>query len=95
MAQQFDEIFNGKTLGKLRVGPQGIAWKPLEGDTEAQSVMIQAGDVKWSEWLRVARNFQLRVGLKEKGKRVSFDGFLKEVRTMWLVAIIHLLKRTK
>ncbi|KIJ54619.1 hypothetical protein M422DRAFT_24531 [Sphaerobolus stellatus SS14] len=78
MAQQFDEIFNGKTLGKLRVGPQGIAWKPLEGDTEAQSVMIQAGDVKWSEWLRVARNFQLRVGLKEKGKRVSFDGFLKE-----------------
>lgn len=43
--------------------------------------MVQASDIKWAEWLRVARNFQLRVGLKEKGKRVTFDGFVKEVRS--------------
>ena len=65
---------------ELRIGPQGIAWKALDGEGDAKSVMVQAGDIKWAEWLRVARNFQLRIGLKEKGKRVTFDGFGKEVR---------------
>jgi POB3-like N-terminal PH domain len=64
---------------ELRIGPQGVAWKPLEGEGDAKSVMVQATDIKWAEWLRVARNFQLRIGLKEKGKRVTFDGFVKEV----------------
>ena len=56
-----------------------MAWKPFEGEGDAKSVMVQASDIKWAEWLRVARNFQLRIGLKEKGKRMTFDGFLKEV----------------
>ncbi|KAF8511603.1 structure-specific recognition protein-domain-containing protein [Gautieria morchelliformis] len=80
MAQQIDNIYSGLSpeVGKLRIGPQGVAWKPLEGDGDAKSVMVPAADIKWAEWLRVARNFQLRIGLKEKGKRVTFDGFVKE-----------------
>jgi structure-specific recognition protein 1 len=42
--------------------------------------MVPAADIKWAEWVRVARNYQLRVGLKEKGKRIAFDGFFREVR---------------
>ncbi|KAF8583126.1 SSrecog-domain-containing protein [Ramaria rubella] len=80
MTQQFDNIYCNSLsdIGKLRIGPQGVAWKPLEGEGESKSVMVQANDIKWAEWLRVARNYQLRVGLKEKGKRVNFDGFVKE-----------------
>ena len=77
--KSLDAIFDG-VYSELRVGPQGVAWKPLEGEGDMKSIMVQANDIKWAEWLRVARNFQLRVGLKEKGKRVTFDGFVKEVR---------------
>jgi POB3-like N-terminal PH domain len=62
---------------------QGLAWKALEGDTQ---VAIPSGDIKWAEWIRVARNFQLRIGLtisKKSGKdsepnRETFDGFQRE-----------------
>lgn len=39
---------------------------------------IPATDIKWVHWLRVARNYQIRVALKD-GKRSVFDGFSKEV----------------
>ncbi|KAF8520735.1 SSrecog-domain-containing protein [Hysterangium stoloniferum] len=80
MAQQYDNIYYAllPDVGKIRIGPQGVAWKSLEGEGDAKSVMVPAADIKWAEWLRVARNYQLRVGLKEKGKRVVFDGFFKE-----------------
>ena len=52
-----------------------MAWKAeaSEGVTAMSST-----DIKWAQWLRVARNFQLRVGLKDR-KRESFDGFMREV----------------
>ena len=52
-----------------------MAWKAEEGD---QMVAMQASDIKWAQWIRVARNYQLRVGLKDRSKE-TFDGFVREV----------------
>lgn len=41
-------------------------------------VAIQSVDIKWAQWIRVARNYQLRVGLKDR-TRETFDGFVREV----------------
>ena len=41
-------------------------------------VAMQASDIKWAQWIRVARNYQLRVGLKDRS-RETFDGFVREV----------------
>lgn len=49
-------------------------------------VTMPSSDIKWAQWLRVARNFQLRLGLKDKGdaeerrerRRETFDGFMRE-----------------
>ena len=35
-------------------------------------------DIKWVQWLRVARNYQIRVAMKD-GTRATFDGFPREV----------------
>jgi structure-specific recognition protein 1 len=51
-----------------------MGWKGV--DTEGQT-LLSSGNIKWAQWLRVARNFQLRVGLKDR-KKVIFDGFLRE-----------------
>jgi hypothetical protein len=52
-----------------------MAWK----STEDQPVVAMASDdIKWAQWMRVARNFQLRVGLKDRRKE-TFDGFMREV----------------
>ncbi|KAB5595908.1 Structure-specific recognition protein 1 [Ceratobasidium theobromae] len=77
MTTQFDSIYhgNGTELGKIRFAPVGIAWKALESEN---NVMIQAAEIKYCQWLRVARNFQLRVILKENRRRETFDGFLRE-----------------
>jgi structure-specific recognition protein 1 len=55
-----------------------MAWKGGESD---HVVSIPAKEIKWAQWLRVARNFQLRVGFaseKERGRR-TFDGFDRQV----------------
>ncbi|KEP54311.1 FACT complex subunit POB3 [Rhizoctonia solani 123E] len=77
MTTQFDSIYHGTgvELGKIRFAPVGIAWKALESE---DNIMIQAGDIKYCQWLRVARNFQLRLILKENRRRETFDGFLRE-----------------
>ncbi|CAE6427699.1 unnamed protein product [Rhizoctonia solani] len=77
MTTQFDSIYHGTgvELGKIRFAPAGIAWKALEGE---DSIMIQAADIKYCQWLRVSRNFQLRLILKENRRRETFDGFLRE-----------------
>jgi len=82
---QFDKIYHGVAaeLGKFRMANQGVAWKALEGES---SIAIPQGDIKWAEWIRVARNFQLRIGLstsKATGKnsertRETFDGFQRD-----------------
>ena len=39
---------------------------------------IPSTDIKWVQWLRVARNYQIRVALKD-GTRATFDGFSRDV----------------
>ena len=53
-----------------------MAWKGSEGEP---IVALPADDIKWAQWLRVARNYQLRVGVKDHQKH-HFDGFAREVR---------------
>jgi len=53
-----------------------MAWKGSE--TEGVTAMA-ATDIKWAQWVRAARNFQLRVGMKDH-RREKFDGFMREVR---------------
>ncbi|KAF7298853.1 FACT complex subunit POB3 [Mycena indigotica] len=75
MATQFDPIFHGLApeAGKLRVAASGMAWKADNSEVTA----IAAPDIKSVQWLRVARGFQLRVGMKDR-KRETFDGFRRE-----------------
>jgi structure-specific recognition protein 1 len=60
---------------ELRIAASGIAWK---GEENESMVNMEAADIKWAQWLRVARNFQLRVGRKDRSREV-FDGFTREV----------------
>ena len=52
-----------------------MGWK---GEESEETKSIPSTDIKWVQWLRVARNYQIRVALKD-GKRVTFDGFSKDV----------------
>lgn len=52
-----------------------MGWKGVE--TEGRT-LLSSENIKWAQWLRVARNFQLRVGMKDR-KKYTFDGFLREV----------------
>ncbi|KAI0736325.1 SSrecog-domain-containing protein [Fomitopsis betulina] len=77
MTTQFDKIYHGLSpeVGKIRFAASGMAWKGEDPDGEM--VGIASGDIKWVQWLRVARNYQLRVGLKDRS-RETFDGFTRE-----------------
>ncbi|EIM86039.1 SSrecog-domain-containing protein [Stereum hirsutum FP-91666 SS1] len=76
MTTQFDRIFHGLSplVGKFRVAASGMAWRAEESDAV---IAIASKDIKWAQWLRVARGFQLRVGLKDRRKE-TFDGFGRE-----------------
>ena len=61
------------------MAPSGMAWKGA--DSEGVVAMAHL-HIDWVQWIRVARNFQLRIGLKDDRRehRVErFDGFLREV----------------
>jgi len=60
---------------EFRVASSGMAWK---GEDSEGVVAIPSSEIKWAQWLRVARNFQLRIGLKDRSKE-TFDGFSREV----------------
>ncbi|KZT67257.1 SSrecog-domain-containing protein [Daedalea quercina L-15889] len=76
MTTQFDRIYHGLSpeLGKMRIAASGMAWK---GEDSDKMVAMSSADIKWAQWLRVARNYQLRVGLKDRS-RETFDGFSRE-----------------
>ncbi|EMD40210.1 hypothetical protein CERSUDRAFT_112414 [Gelatoporia subvermispora B] len=76
MTTQFDRIYHGLSpeLGKFRIAASGMAWK---GEESEQMVAISSADIKWTQWMRVARGYQLRVGLRDR-KREIFDGFVRE-----------------
>ncbi|KAL5519857.1 hypothetical protein ACEPAG_1517 [Sanghuangporus baumii] len=77
MTTQFDNIYHElePQVGKFRMAASGMAW--MNSETKAV-VSVPAGEIKWAQWMRVARNFRLRIGLKEKGKRENFDGFMRD-----------------
>lgn len=52
-----------------------MAWKGNESEGVSA---IPAPDIKWAQWMRVARDFQLRIGLRDH-RRENFQGFLREV----------------
>ena len=54
----------------------GMAW--MNSETK-EVVSVPAAEIKWAVWMRVARNFRLRIGLKDKGRRENFDGFMRDV----------------
>ncbi|TFK33013.1 structure-specific recognition protein-domain-containing protein [Crucibulum laeve] len=76
MTTQFDRIFHGlsQEAGKFRVAATGMAWKGIDSE---RVIAISAADIKWAQWIRVARGFQLRVGLRDYRKE-KFDGFTRE-----------------
>jgi structure-specific recognition protein 1 len=61
---------------EFRVAASGMAWKGAE--SEGVTAMAST-DIKWAQWMRVARGSQLRIGMKDH-KREKFDGFSREVR---------------
>lgn len=64
---------------EFRIANSGMAWK---GEDNEGVIALPAEEIKWTQWLRVARNFQLKVGLKDR-RRETFDGFMREVRRQW------------
>ncbi|KZT09245.1 SSrecog-domain-containing protein [Laetiporus sulphureus 93-53] len=76
MTTQFDQVYHGLSpeVGKFRIAASGMAWK---GEESEKMVAIASADIKWAQWIRVARNYQLRVGLKDRS-RETFDGFSRE-----------------
>lgn len=52
-----------------------MAWKAEEMENVNA---MSSTDTKWARWLRVARGFQLHVGLKDRRWEV-FDGFGRDV----------------
>jgi len=71
----FTSLTASSHLAEMRVAHSGIAWKGTIEDV----VYVQVGDLKWAQWLRVARGFQLRLGRRDHSKE-KFDGFAREVR---------------
>ena len=66
---------NGLEPGKLRMAATGMGWK---GEREEKPTTISASDLRYMQWIRVGRGFQLRVNLKGEKRRVAFEGFTRE-----------------
>ncbi|WAR56277.1 hypothetical protein PtB15_7B123 [Puccinia triticina] len=81
----FDHIYRGlqPTIGKMRIAASGLGWKPSDSPN---IVTVAKDDIKWVQWIKVARGYQLRIGLnKDRAdikmgdrRRESFDGFRPE-----------------
>lgn len=71
-------------LLEFRVASSGMAWRAE--DTE-NVIAMSSTDIKWARWLRVARGFQLRIGLKDR-RREAFDGFERDVSSVSRVQVL-------
>ncbi|GAA5841007.1 hypothetical protein JCM5353_004872 [Sporobolomyces roseus] len=73
---QFEQIYHGlgPAAGKLRIAQSGLGWK--SSDDNESVVTVPGSDIKWIQWIRVARNHQMRIGTQKT--RTTFDGFLKD-----------------
>ncbi|KAH8825133.1 SSrecog-domain-containing protein [Flagelloscypha sp. PMI_526] len=70
-ATQFDQIYINNEVGKVRIASSGMAWKGNDAD---KMVTMPGPDIKWAQWLRVAKGFQLRLGMSNH-RREKLDGF--------------------
>ncbi|KAI0036537.1 structure-specific recognition protein-domain-containing protein [Vararia minispora EC-137] len=77
MSTQFDGIYHGffNQPGRFRIASSGMAWR--SESVEGKDQNMPADNIKWAQWLRVARGYQLRIGLKDRS-RETFDGFERE-----------------
>ncbi|KAG0292965.1 FACT complex subunit [Dissophora globulifera] len=76
IVNQFDDIYLGLApeLGLLRLAQSGLGWKARKG---TGIFTVRDADLKRTTWLRAARNFQLRIQLRD-GRIVKFDGFQRD-----------------
>ncbi|OCF32303.1 FACT complex subunit POB3 [Kwoniella heveanensis CBS 569] len=76
----FENIFHGDSseIGKLRFNAAGFGWKAYSSE-ENNPTTYSGHDVRHATWFRVARNFQLRLAMRQAEKpRITFDGFKRE-----------------
>ncbi|WWD22603.1 FACT complex subunit POB3 [Kwoniella shandongensis] len=76
----FENIFHGDSaqVGKLRFNAAGFGWKAYESE-ENNPTTYSGHDVRHATWFRVARNFQLRLTMRQAEKpRITFDGFKRD-----------------
>ncbi|CAG8681792.1 10725_t:CDS:10 [Funneliformis caledonium] len=76
-SKQFENIYYGLSNipGILKLAPSGLGWKTSDAEN---IVTISAEEFKKMQWMRVARNYQLRIALKN-GNAARFDGFNKDM----------------
>jgi len=74
---QFDDIYlgNAPELGLLRLAQSGLGWKARTVD---KLFTVRDADLRKMYWIRAARNFQLRLQLRDN-TIVKFDGFQRDV----------------
>ncbi|CAG8825664.1 27142_t:CDS:2, partial [Dentiscutata erythropus] len=72
-SKQFENIYYGLSNypGILKLAPSGLGWKTADSEN---IVTISADEFKKIQWMRVARDYQLKVALKN-GSAARFDGF--------------------
>ncbi|CAG8558756.1 1158_t:CDS:10 [Diversispora eburnea] len=75
-SKQFENIYYGLSNypGILKLAPSGLGWKTADSEN---IVTISADEFKKIQWMRVARDYQLKVALKN-GSAARFDGFVKD-----------------
>ncbi|CAG8510883.1 4943_t:CDS:10 [Acaulospora morrowiae] len=75
-SKQFENIYYGLSNypGILKLAPSGLGWKTADSEN---IVTISAEEFKRIQWMRVARDYQLKVALKN-GSAARFDGFAKD-----------------
>ncbi|KAJ3391548.1 FACT complex subunit [Lobulomyces angularis] len=70
----FDNIFNLKQVGKLKIVEGGLAWKPRE---QGSVLSVLKNELKKLTWSRVARGYCLTI-TKKDNNLIKFDGFQKD-----------------
>jgi hypothetical protein len=63
---------------ELRFNAAGFGWKSYASE-ENEPVTYSGADVRSAVWIRVARLWGVRLGMRQGDRRVGFDGFKREV----------------
>ena len=71
----------------FRIAAPGMAWRPESGEKDKEQNLV-ADILRWAQWMRVARGYQLRIGLKDRS-RETFDGFEREVCSNEFLSYCH------